>query len=85
MENVSVDRRSDPEFRDFFISFVVIKFLLIVSVFWLAIDWRKFFAEEMGKKKVMLPADEVDLATVKYQYDKIEGVVSFRLLAFLSN
>ncbi|KAK6156704.1 hypothetical protein DH2020_010952 [Rehmannia glutinosa] len=29
----------------------------------------------MGKKKVMLPADEVDLATVKYQYEKIEGVM----------
>ncbi|KAL0422464.1 UNVERIFIED_CONTAM: Fatty acid amide hydrolase [Sesamum latifolium] len=27
----------------------------------------------MGKKKVMLPADEVDMATVKYQYEKIEA------------
>ncbi|GFP86841.1 fatty acid amide hydrolase [Phtheirospermum japonicum] len=27
----------------------------------------------MGKKKLMLPADEVDLATVKYQYEKIEA------------
>ncbi|XP_042061564.1 fatty acid amide hydrolase-like [Salvia splendens] len=27
----------------------------------------------MGKKKVMLPADEVDLATVKYQYETIEA------------
>ncbi|XP_047949917.1 fatty acid amide hydrolase [Salvia hispanica] len=27
----------------------------------------------MGKKKVMLPADEVDLATVKYQYEAIEA------------
>ncbi|CAA0807387.1 Fatty acid amide hydrolase [Striga hermonthica] len=30
-------------------------------------------SENMGKKKVMLPADEVDLATVKYQYEKIEA------------
>ncbi|KAL2537128.1 Fatty acid amide hydrolase [Forsythia ovata] len=27
----------------------------------------------MGKKKVMLPTSEVDLSTVKYQYDKIEA------------
>ncbi|KAL1564577.1 fatty acid amide hydrolase-like [Salvia divinorum] len=27
----------------------------------------------MGKKKVMVPADEVDLATVKYQYEEIEA------------
>ncbi|KAK4438067.1 Fatty acid amide hydrolase [Sesamum alatum] len=27
----------------------------------------------MGKKKVMLPADEVDMATAKYQYEKIEA------------
>ncbi|KAG8368550.1 hypothetical protein BUALT_Bualt15G0057200 [Buddleja alternifolia] len=27
----------------------------------------------MGKKKVMLPAHEVDLATAKYQYEKIEA------------
>ncbi|KAI3445825.1 hypothetical protein Pfo_002490 [Paulownia fortunei] len=27
----------------------------------------------MGKKKVMLPAEDVDLATVKYQYEKIEA------------
>ncbi|PIN16906.1 Amidase [Handroanthus impetiginosus] len=27
----------------------------------------------MGKKKMMLPVDEVDLATVKYQYQKIEA------------
>ncbi|KAL3614418.1 hypothetical protein CASFOL_042492 [Castilleja foliolosa] len=27
----------------------------------------------MGKKKLMLPADEVDLATVKYHYEKIEA------------
>ncbi|KAK4491180.1 hypothetical protein RD792_001911 [Penstemon davidsonii] len=27
----------------------------------------------MGKKKVMLPTNEVDLATVKYQYDNIEA------------
>lgn len=37
---------------------------------------------KMGNKKVMLPADEVDLATVKYQYEKIEGVVSVRLNSF---
>ncbi|KAK6136437.1 hypothetical protein DH2020_029793 [Rehmannia glutinosa] len=39
----------------------------------------------MGKKKVMLPADEVDLATVKYQYEKIEAphVTGFWLKFFV--
>ncbi|KAL8060832.1 hypothetical protein ABFX02_02G050800 [Erythranthe guttata] len=39
----------------------------------------------MGKKKVMLPADEVDLATVKYQYDKIEAphLTGFSLKLFV--
>ncbi|KAL2454948.1 Fatty acid amide hydrolase [Abeliophyllum distichum] len=39
----------------------------------------------MGKKKVMLPAREVDLATVKYQYDKIEAphLTGFSLKLFV--
>lgn len=31
----------------------------------------------MGKKKVMLRAEEVDFTTVKYQYEKIEGVITW--------
>ncbi|CAA3008551.1 fatty acid amide hydrolase [Olea europaea subsp. europaea] len=40
---------------------------------------------KMGKKKVMLPAKEVDLATVKYQYEKIEAphVTGFFLKLFV--
>ncbi|CAA2996991.1 fatty acid amide hydrolase-like, partial [Olea europaea subsp. europaea] len=39
----------------------------------------------MGKKKVMLPASEVDLSTVKYQYEKIEAphLTGFRLKLFV--
>ena len=27
----------------------------------------------MGKKKVLIPADEVDLSAVKYEYHQVEG------------
>ncbi|KAK6156743.1 hypothetical protein DH2020_010991 [Rehmannia glutinosa] len=45
----------------------------------------EILSEKMGKKKVMLPADEVDLATVKYQYEKIEAphVTGFLLKFFV--
>lgn len=35
----------------------------------------------MVKKKVMLPADEVDLATVKYQNEIIEGMLVVEYLS----
>lgn len=48
--------------------------LLLIFLF----DWIffifLFFGEKMGKKKVMVPANEVDLATAKYQYEEIEGL-----------
>ena len=37
------------------------------------LQWEKKFVVKMGKKRIMLPVEEVDISAVKYENEVIKG------------